>query len=66
MEMTTELPRLGERTLRLFEIQCDCCGNAYDADMLTAMHLKNDRLIWVCPTCGCPSIAIRRDVANAN
>jgi Zn finger protein HypA/HybF involved in hydrogenase expression len=65
MEMTKESPGLGARVRRLFEIQCDCCGGAYDADLSNAMSLENDRLVWLCPTCGCPSGAVRRDVANA-
>jgi hypothetical protein len=66
METTKELPRLGERSLRLFEIQCDCCGHAYDADLPIAVPLENARLVWLCPTCGCPSLAVRRDMVSVN
>jgi hypothetical protein len=65
MDTTKELPELGESNVRLFEIECDCCGRAYDADLPAAIPHENGRLIWVCPNCGCPSKPVSQGVARS-
>jgi rubredoxin len=55
MMTTNALPILDEPNRRLFVMQCDCCGLEYDADLRIAIPFKLDRLLWLCPHCGCPS-----------
>ena len=46
--------------MAMFEIRCDC-GFLYDAELQTAVPVENGRLLWLCPACGFPSMAVRHD-----